>query len=98
MTNGRSLGSVHYTAAQLEAILANNAVAGNGLLSLAHQLLAAKLNLANGANGSSIASTVAAADALIGALVVPPSGSDSLAPAATSALTSTLDVWNNSCN
>jgi hypothetical protein len=98
MTNGRNLGSVHYTAAELEAILANNAVIGNGLLSLAHQLIAAKLNLANGANGSSIASTIAAADALIGALVVPPSGSDSLAPAATSALTSALDVWNNSCN
>lgn len=98
MSNGRNLGSVHYTAAQLEAILANNAVVGNGLLSLAHQLIAAKLNLANGANGSGIASTIAAADAMIGALVVPPTGSDSLAPAATSALTSALDVWNNSCN
>ena len=88
------LGSVSYNAAELLSIL-NQPVAGNGLVSLAHQLIGAKLNIANGANPTSIAATIAAADALIGALVVPPVGAGSLAPASTSALTQTLDDFNN---
>jgi hypothetical protein len=46
----------------------------NGLVLLAHQEIAAKLNIANGANGSCIEQTLAGADALIGDLVVPPIG------------------------
>jgi hypothetical protein len=89
-----TLGSVNYNAAQLLSIL-NQSVGGNGLISLAHQLIATKLNIANGADPSAIAATVANADALIGALVVPPVGAGALAPAATSALTQQLDDWNN---
>jgi hypothetical protein len=70
-------------------------VAGNGLISLAHQLIAAKLNVARGADGSTIASAIAAADALIGSLVVPPAGGGSLAPGTTSALVQTLDNYNS---
>ena len=73
----------------------NAPVSGNGLISLAHQLIGAKLNLANGANPTSIASTVAAADALIGGLVIPPVGAGYLAPSATSAYTQSLDDFNN---
>ncbi len=89
-----TLGSVSYSKAQLLQILGQPTV-GNGLVSLAKQLIAAKLNLAMGADGSSILPTVAAADALIGALVVPPIGSGHLAPSGCSGLTQTLDDFNN---
>lgn len=88
------LGSVNYSAAQLMNIL-NAPVAGNGLISLAHQLIAARLNLANGANPTSIAATVAAADAQIGALVIPPVGAGYLHPSTTSSKTQLLDDFNN---
>jgi hypothetical protein len=61
---------------------------------LAHQLIAAKLNVANGADDTAVAAGIAAADALIGGLVVPPVGSGSLASSATSALTETLTSYN----
>jgi cysteine-rich repeat protein len=88
------LGSVAYTADQLAAIL-DEPVAGNGLVSLAHQLIAAKLNIAVlGADDSDIADEIAAADALIGALVVPPVGDGHLAPGDTSALVDALAAFN----
>lgn len=88
------LGSVNYTAAQLMNIL-NAPVAGNGLVSLAHQLIAAKLNLANGASPTTIAGTIAAADLQIGALVIPPVGAGYLHPSTTSSKTQMLDDFNN---
>ncbi len=87
------LGTVTYTDLELQSIF-DNPGAGNGLVTLAHQLIAAKLNVASGADGSSIAAAIAAADALIGNLVVPPVGSDSLPSGATSALTGALDSFN----
>jgi hypothetical protein len=89
-----TLGTVNYTQAQLLLIF-NEPAAGNGLLSLAHQLIAAKLNIAQGATApASVNAAIAAADALIGSLVVPPIGSGYLSPASTSSLTSTLDSFN----
>jgi len=64
------------------------------LLSLAHQLIAAKLNIANGSSAVSIQSSIDAADALIGSLVIPPVGSGTLAPSATSALVTALTNYN----
>jgi hypothetical protein len=93
-TTNLTLGTVNYTAAQLLSIL-NQSAGGNGLIILAHQLIAAKLNIINGADGTVVNSTIAAADAQIGALVVPPVGSDSLTPGSTSAGSHTLDDWNN---
>jgi len=87
------LGSVSYDQAQLLSIF-NTPAMGNGLIALAHQLIAAKLNVANGADGSAIAGAIVSADALIGGLVVPPVGSGSLAPSATSALTTALANFN----
>lgn len=90
-----TLGNVAYTDAQLCAILNTNAGTGqnqNGLIILAHQLIAAKLNLLNGTSNSCIQTTINAADALIGNLVV---GSDSLPSSSTSALTQVLDDYNN---
>ena len=69
-------------------------VRGNGLVSLAHQLIAAKLNIAAGADPSCIEETIAEADALIGDLVVPPVGDGYLAPADVSALVETLTDYN----
>ncbi|MFN0152497.1 MAG: hypothetical protein ACKVU1_17485 [bacterium] len=89
-----TLGSVSYTAAQLMSIL-RQSVQGNGLVSMSRQLIATKLNLAMGADPTDVAPTVVAADALIGALVVPPVGSGYLAPATTSAFTEVLDDFNN---
>jgi len=88
------LGTVSYTKAQLLSIL-NTPAQGNGLIFLAHQLIATKLNIAGGASGAAIAATVAAADALIGSLVVPPVGSGYLDPSSASDLTNTMDDYNN---
>jgi hypothetical protein len=89
------LGTVGYTKAQLVNILIGWSVRGNGLVSLTHQLIAAKLNVANGANPAPVAAAIAAADALIGSLVVPPVGSGYLAPRLVCTLTQTLDDFNN---
>jgi hypothetical protein len=89
-----TLGTVNYTAAELLSIL-NQAVEGNGLVSLAHQLIGAKLNIANGADPTAASAAIASADALIGGLVVPPVGAGYLDPADTSSLTQTLDDYNN---
>lgn len=89
-----SLGSVSYNKAELQSIL-GAPVAGNGLISLAHQLIAAKLNIANGADPTAIAATITAADALIGSKVVPPVGSGYLKPNAVSALVTALDNFNS---
>jgi hypothetical protein len=86
-----TLGTVVYSDLQIQSILDTP---GGGLLALAHQLIAAKLNVASGADDSSIAGAIVAADALIGGLVVPPVGSGSLPPSATSTLTATLDSFN----
>ncbi len=88
------LGTVDYTKSQLLAIL-NEPARGNGLISLAHQLIAAKLNFCNGSNSAPIAATIAAADALIGGLVCPPIGSGYLEPSATSSFTEQVDEFNN---
>lgn len=87
------LGTVPYSNAQLQAIFETPA-AGNGLIALAHQLIAAKLNLSNGADGTDALAAIAAADALIGGRVVPPVGAGYLAPASTSALITALSDYN----
>jgi len=88
------LGTVTYADLQLQSIFGQSA-GGNGLISLAHQLIAAKLNIANGADGSAVAATIAAADSMIGGVVVPPVGAGFLAPSATSTMTTTLNNYNN---
>jgi len=88
------LGGVTYTKQELLDIL-NQPVQGNGLISLAHQLIAAKLNVANGADPSASATAIADAAALIGSLVVPPVGTGYLAPSSTSMTTQSLDDYNN---
>jgi hypothetical protein len=89
-----TLGSVTYFDLQLGCILGTPAN-GNGLVALAHQLIAAKLNEAkNGSLPPSVAACVADADALIGGLVIPPIGTDFLDPSAIAALTTCLANYN----
>lgn len=85
-----TLGTRVYTKAELLVIL-KTPVKGNGLIKLAHQLIAAKLNIAAGASATVVASVIVDADALIGALVV---GEDSLANKLVSELNDKLDAFN----
>jgi hypothetical protein len=62
------------------------------LTKLAQQLITAKLDIANGADPSAIQSSIDAADAMIGNLIV---GSDTLPTSQTSVLVNTIDNWNN---
>ena len=72
------LGSTNYSAAQACAIF-NVPAGGNCLLSLAHQLIAAKLNLANGATScTALTDAIASANSIIGTKVIPPVGSGSI--------------------
>jgi hypothetical protein len=87
------LGNVTYTQDQLLSIM-HEPVRGNGLVSLAHHLITAKLNVANGADPSCIQQTIADADALIGDLVVPPVGDGFLAPRDVNALKDILEDYN----
>jgi hypothetical protein len=89
-----TLGTVTYSKAQLLSIL-DTPAKGNGLIILAHQLIAAKLNIAAGADPTPVASALAAADALIGGLIVPPVGSGYLDPSAVTTVKDTLDGYNN---
>jgi hypothetical protein len=87
------LGNNAYNQQQLLSIL-GQPVRGNGLVLLAYQLIAAKLNIANGADGSCIEQTLADADALIGNLLVPPIGNGYLRPRDASSLADTLERYN----
>ena len=98
VSGGMTIGTVHYTAAQLHSIL-NAPSTGNGVIILAHQLITAKLNVANGDNpGAAVLAAIASADALIGGLVAPPVGAGWLHPSLTGALTQTLDTYNSRCS
>ena len=86
-----TLGTVEYSQADAQKIF-DSAVKGNGLISLAHQLMAAKLNIANGASSATIAATIAAADALIGDKN--PLNGGSLTPASVASLVTALTNFN----
>jgi len=89
------LGNVIYTEAQLLQIF-NTPAAGNGLISLAHQLIAAKLNLAAGAvPTTTVLGAISTSDALIGNKIVPPIGAGFLSPGTTSHLTDDLEEFNS---
>jgi len=94
-TTSLTIGTVNYSKTQLITIL-KTAVRGNGLTSLSHQLIAAKLNVLNDASvPPSVFTAIGLADGQIGALIVPSVGTGFLSPDSTSALTSTLDTYNN---
>jgi len=88
-----TLGAVSYSQSQLLQIL-NRPAQGNGLLTLAHQLIAAKLSIANGADPTAVHEAVIGCDTMIGGLIVPPIGNGYLSPSQTSELTETLTEFN----
>jgi hypothetical protein len=90
-----ALGSVTYTQAQILAILRLPA-RGNGLVSLAHQLIATRLNTLLGAIPTqSVYLAAEQADALIGTQIVPPVGGGRIVPCETRQLTWTLRGFNS---
>lgn len=93
-----TIGGVVYTDAELLSIL-NTPAKGNGLISMAHQLIAAMLNVANGADSTNIQATIDSADLLISSSCagdpVPPIGGCSISPGTTSPTNDTLDSYNN---
>lgn len=97
-----TLGTTSYTKAQLISILNEDPGHGptaNGLIILSYQLIAAKLNRANGVpNTNNVDAQIAAADALIGALVVPPVGSGYKAPNLVGTIKDALEAFNQSCS
>jgi len=89
--DGLTLGTVAYTADELQTIF-NTAPKGNGLITLAHQLIAAKLNVENGASSGAIDQAIADADALIGGLDI--LGGGTLTPAQVASLVTALTNFN----
>jgi hypothetical protein len=86
------LGTRSYSSSQLCSILLASPSGGNKLVSLAHQLIAAKFNVLRGSS-TSIQSTIDAADSYIGSLVIPPVGSGSKNSSTTTE--SLLDTYNS---
>jgi hypothetical protein len=82
----------------------NEPVEGNGLVSLAHQLIAARLNQLNGASvPPDVVTAMEDADALIGSLRIPPICGGFwpcgwLDPADTDEVKTILDRYNNGCD
>ena len=89
------LGTIIYTKTQLLAIM-NQPARGNGLVSLSHQLIAAKLNVLSGAvPGATITNAIATADAMIGSRIIPSIGAGYIAPSVTSNLNDVLESFNS---
>lgn len=89
-----TLGSQTYDQNQLLAIL-NEPAHGNGLVILAHQLIAVELNIAQGAIYFVVEDARDEAHALIGSLIIPPVGGGSIPPRDASTLAQILDDFNN---
>jgi hypothetical protein len=93
-----ALGTVTYGDADLCSIV-GTVVGTNGLVDLAQQLIAAKLNAVltqrlSATVPPAAASCIADTDALVGGLVVPPVGAGFLDPSATTTLTACLRDYN----
>ena len=90
-----TLGTVVYNQSQLLSIL-NSPVKGDASIILAKQLIAAKLNIANGSDPTPIAATIATADGLLDGCVLPcnvkPSSPLGMQMTAAAAI---LDQYNN---
>jgi hypothetical protein len=68
LTNGMTLGTVHYSASDL-CFLLNDPGAGKGLVTLSHQLITAYMNLANGATDCpALEAAIASANSAIGSV------------------------------
>jgi hypothetical protein len=91
LNNGMVIGGVQYTADQLCAIFHTTGVGDDGLPALAHQVIAARLNIASGADPTAAQAALDAADMLVNGKVI---GVDSIPMSQTSPLTNTLRDYN----
>jgi len=92
--NGLTLAGCTYTQDQLCSIFNAQGTAGNGWYALAHQLIAAEPNIANGACApTDVTDVIAQANALMSQTTCYPNN-PSLPSSATSDLTNTLDHFN----
>lgn len=91
-----TIGGVSYSQAELLDIF-DEPAAGNGAIFLAHQLIAALLNIANGASATTIQDAIDDADALFAACgsAIPPVGTCFIHPSLATDLTEELDSFNN---
>ncbi len=87
------IGNRTYDRLELELILESESHL-NGVVALAQQEIAAKLNIASAAEASCIMQTLSEVDSLIGNLVVPPVGHGFLNPHVVAAYVSTLRLYN----
>jgi hypothetical protein len=88
-----TLGNVTYSKLQLLDILDEQAE-GNGLVMLAHQMIAVELNLAHGADPQDVEDALEQAHLLVGNLIIPPVGSNFIQPDDASPLTQVMDDYN----
>jgi len=88
------LGNRSYTKSQALSIL-DHPRTQNGLVVLARQLIATKLNVANGADPSPIQNELMEADLTVGFLTIPPVGGDTLPPSVVRTLVQRLEDFNN---
>lgn len=88
-----NIGGNQYTQNELLNVL-RSSVSDNGAINLAHQLIAAKLNIASGA--SPVAAPIASADALINSTLgrLPPLGTATLSPSSVGGYVDTLSRFN----
>jgi len=89
------VGTIIYTKAQLLLIF-DEPAAGNGLISMSHQLITAKLNVLSGAVVTAvITNAIATADAMVGNRIIPPIGGGFISPSVTSNLNDVLEQFNS---
>jgi len=89
-----AIGNVTYSKDELLLIF-REPVRGNGLILLAHQLIAAKLNVALGVDDEGLLDELNGCDGLIADLVIPPLGDGRLEPSSVAAIANELDEFNN---
>ncbi len=93
-TGSLTLGMNTYSQADLLEIL-HQPAQGNGLVILAHQLIALELNIENGADAYDVAIARSQAHTLIGPQVIAPIGGGYLPPHTVSSIAQNLDDYNN---
>ncbi len=92
---GLMLGTVCYDPPAVMKILEQNSLGTNGIVALAHQLIAAKLNVLVCGPCPAVDQAIVDADNLIGSQVIPPFGAGFVAIVDSAPIASILDDYNN---
>jgi hypothetical protein len=92
--SGMTLGAVSYAQSHLMQILAEP-IGANGLIALAQAVIAAKLNIAAGADNSGVSLMLTQADTRIDLLMPPPIGIDTLTMTLVGGLANSINLFND---